>query len=98
MPVKGTQRITRNVFVGGMGHGDEVLQYKRTITYVIIDSYTVTRGLHIGPLESRVPLGLRFPSGNVRGVMIPPNINLSKGLRFPWTVSRICMKKGLRSP
>ena len=59
-----------------------------SITYVIIDSYTVTSGVHIGPLVSWVRLGLRFPSGNVRGVKIPSNINLPKGLRSPWTVLR----------
>ena len=83
-PLKNTQRIARNVYVREMGHGDEVLQYKKlhSITYVITDSYTVTSEMHIGPL------GLRFPSGNVRGVKIPPNINLPKGLRSPWTVLR----------
>ena len=39
-----------------------------------------------------MPLGLQSPSGNVRGVTIPHNINLSKGLKSPWTVPRTCME------
>ena len=37
-------------------------------------------------------LELQSPSGNVRGVTIPHNINLSKGLQSPWTVPRTCME------
>ena len=34
---------------------------------------------------------LQSSSGSVRGITMPPNINLSKVLQSPWTVPRICI-------
>ena len=49
------------------------------------------RGVYM-PARRLDALGLQSPSGNVRGVTIPHNINLSKGLQSPWTVPRTCME------
>ena len=47
------------------------------------------------PLGDESLWGYNPPSGNVKGFTIPPNINLSKGLKSPWTVLRIYMIRSL---
>ena len=77
-------------WVIGMKYSGITNYYKRIIHGSLTCLTVEVSGVHIGPLRERKPLGLRSPSGDVRGVKIPPppNINLSKGLRSPWTVPK----------
>ena len=92
--------MTQMFDVGEMRHRDEVLRYYKLlqrIIHVIIDNFIQEpSGVYIDPLGDWKPLGLRSPSGDVRGVKIPPNIILSKGLRSPWTVPGIGVKIPIR--